>query len=440
MTARPGRTTNFIPRCGAFAVDFAHRPLTSGKPAPAIAAPRPAPQVSTPAPARLAWLLGSLLLFAIVALVVMWVRLRASSPYDEFVRQCRPGPWGELQYTRMLIEPPETLVTDEVLAPHPARWFFAGYSRETLHPLCEDAGLAPDALDAFIDPASPGGAVIVRPPAEFVLGLSASARAALYGVLALSPENPNQQEPFRFRAADVDEWFADSGLAPATIAAVRRVLYRRGTSVICSDADVLLPTLPTREERTRLLLTLARKSTLLVKLRVRPDSDIAALEDYWGRGPRAKDIGSLLQSLAKRPRGITIDITHLLTRFARARIYTYPGGSDRIDASHDCHWSSLNFFNDPPDDTYADAEVVRKAFENDYEPVEGPRTFGDVLLFARGDDEVIHSCIYIADDIVFTKNGASSTIPWMLMSLDDVIAFYPADKPLTVRTYRRKNL
>jgi hypothetical protein len=48
--------------------------------------------------------------------------------------------------------------------------------------------------------------------------------------------------------------------------------------------------------------------------------------------------------------------------------------------------------------------------------------------------------VYVADDIVFTKNGSSQVMPWMLMDLADVIAFYPSEPPLVVRSFRRKNL
>lgn len=380
-----------------------------------------------------------MLSWAFLGLYVFVLR-PAPSPYDDYVHPCRPGPWGDLQYSRLLLEPPENLVTDEMLAPRPLRWFFPGHTPESLRGLWRDAGLDPAGVDAFVDPQSPPGATILRPTAEFVLGLSPAARTALYSVLSTSAENPNQQEPFRFRADAVDDWFEQSGLTPATIAAVRRLLYQRGRSILCSDTDVLLPQIASRAERVRLLATLARKSTLLMKLRVTPDSDIAALEAYWGRGMRTKDIGSLLRSVAKRPRGVTVDVTHLLTRFARARLYSYPQASDQPDANHDCHWSSLNFFNDPVDDSFADAAAVKAALENDYAVVDGPPTFGDVLVFIRGEDEVIHSCVYIADDIVFTKNGSSPTIPWMLMALPDAVAFYPADRPLTVRAYRRKQL
>lgn len=364
--------------------------------------------------------------------------------YDEYIHQCHPGPWGELQYSRILIEPPDDFVTAQRLEPQPIQWVFKGHTPAGLQVLWTTAGLNPAQQRLLEDPArrtvSPD-AIVVRPPEDLVLNLGADSRAAIYAVLSSFAENPNQNEPFRFRADAVDEWFDRSNLKPEILALVRRMLYRRGNSALFSDHDLVLPLLRTRAERLQLIATLARKSTLLVKLRVLPTSDIETLTNYWGHGPRSKDIGPLLLSISHRPRGITLDIAHLLTRFARARIFTYPQPADHPDdITHDCHWTSLNFFNDPPDERFADAAVVKTTLERDYTPVVGRPAFGDIFVFALPDGKVIHSCVFIADDIVFTKNGASNTMPWMLMNLQDVIAYYPADPPLTIRAFRRRDL
>jgi hypothetical protein len=366
-----------------------------------------------------------------------------SSPYDDYVHQCRPGPWGELQYSRLVIEPPDEFILEEYITPQPLNWVFPGYDRQRVHDLFASAGLtdvqfreltAPDAVEVSDD------AVIVRPTFALALNLSRESRAKIYSALSRHPQNLVQHEPFRFRADSVDEWFSDCGLSPETISLAKRVLYQRGSSILCSDHDVLLSQIQSRAERLRLVRTLARKSTLLVKLRVSPQDDVAALADYWGRGSRRKDMRALLNSISHRPQGITLDIAHLLPSFARSRLFTYPPPSDDPRAaSHDCHWTSLNFFNDQPDERYADIEAVRASFEQDHEIVTNQPRLGDIIVFVTPSDEVIHSCVFVADDIVFTKNGASDAMPWILMNLPDVVAFYPADPPLTLRIFRRKS-
>lgn len=369
-----------------------------------------------------------------------------TSIYDEFVQRCKPGPWGELQYSRLLIEPPDEFVTAHDLMPDELKWVFKDYTPEKLRELCQRAALS-DAQIAelgthVVTPGEPD-AITIKPTGAFILALSPKARSVLYTALAEFPENPSQNEPFRYRAGPgaADEWFANSGLAPETIKLVSHLLYQRGTALLFSDDDVVLPLLPSRSERFKLMKTLARKSTLLLKLRVKTDSDLDTLVGYWGQGPRSKDLRPLLESISHRPRGITLDVAHLLPRFARARLYSYPQASDHPDDGlHDCHWTCLNFFNDVPDEKYTDAKVVKHTFETEYVRVVGRPTLGDIFVFSRPDGRVIHSCVYIADDIVFTKNGASSVMPWILMKLSDVIAFYPADPPLTVSAFRRRDL
>ena len=356
--------------------------------------------------------------------------------------QTKPGPWGELQYSRIVIEPPEALVVAAQPTARPAIWTFPGYTVESLTAfwlaLPLDAAQHEQISDRrhweiFAD------GIRIRPPTEFQQGLNPEIRAQIYSTLAAFVENPDQNDPFRFRADAAAEWFADSGLKPETIAIVQRLLYRRGSSLLFSDLNLVLPKVPTLHERTRLIKTLARKSTLMVKLRIRSDSDIDALDRYWGRGQRAKDIKPLLQSLARDSKGATIDIIHLLPRLPRSLLYTYPAINDAGNHTYmDCHWSVLNFFNATPDNRYSDINEVNRTFSEDYYPFTSAPTFGDVLMFATPEGDVIHSCIYIADDIVYTKNGASPNAPWILMALSDVIAFYPTTTSLDIQFFRAK--
>lgn len=364
-----------------------------------------------------------------------------SHPYDEYVRQARPGPWGELEYSRLLIEPPDEFVIDDPSLVAPPVWIFKGHSHDRLAALWQSAGLDEASIAALSAATEPGPdeTLIVRPPPDLVINLRTASRAAIYAILSGFPENSAQAEPFRFRADNADEWFEHSNVSAETLALVRRLLYRRGNSLLFSDHAVVLPRIASAAERIRLIKTLARKSTLLVKLRVRPKSDLETIADYWGRGPRRKGMRALLESISHRPEGITIDVAHLLPKFARSVLFTYPPPpASPIDAGHDCHWTSLNFFSDEPDERFADTDIVRETLERDYVPVVGRPTLGDILAFARQNGAVIHSCVFVADDIVFTKNGASEAMPWILMNLSDVIAFYPADPPLTIRAYRRR--
>lgn len=354
----------------------------------------------------------------------------------------KTGPWGELSYNRIVIEPPESLIRAVYSAPRQAVWVFKHYTTEAFAALMDSAALTPEQRQFTANPANYeviDGDIVLRPPAAFIEGLSPESRAIIYTALSEFPENPDQHDPYRFRADAADEWFRASELPETTVALVKKLLYRRGNSLVFSDQGLVLGRIPSLQERVRLIKTLARKSTLMVKLRIRASSDIEALDNYWGRGQRTKDIQPLLQSLVRDGTGSTIDIIHLLPRLPRSLLYTYPAISEPGSTSYlDCHWTVLNFFNMRPDDRYQQLEAVTAAFLNEYYPVTGQPTFGDIIMFAKPDGSIIHSCVYIAAEIVFTKNGASPNAPWILMSLSDVEAFYPSKEPLDLQYYRLK--
>jgi hypothetical protein len=131
---------------------------------------------------------------------------------------------------------------------------------------------------------------------------------------------------------------------------------------------------------------------------------------------------------------------HLLPPFARRRLYTYHAVSEEKSRSgRDCHWSALNFFSEQPDDRFCDVNEVNRVLDEDYYRVRRDFRLGDVVEFfdQRG---AMHSAVYLADDVLFTKNGRNSWHPWMLMKLDDMKYYYPRRRELQVEYYRRKDL
>lgn len=352
------------------------------------------------------------------------------------------GPWGRLESSRILIEPPEDFVPSFYTTPQPLRWTFAGYTDAALAAVWQQAGLSPAQRQSLDHPSrreNSANGIILHPETELVLGLSPDARAKIYTALAVFPQNVPQFDPFRGGAGSSEDWFQDSTMPADVIALTKRLFYRRGEVILFSDHDLVLPLLADPVERAHYIKVLSRKSALLVKLHVRHDSDIDALASYWGQGRRSKDVKPLIQSLAQRPDGGVIDLVHLLPAFARALLYTYPLPSSRpSDVARDCHWTSLNFFHTHPDDRFKNLEFVQETIMNDYYPTSGTPAMGDIVMLLRSGGQGVHSCVYVADDIVFTKNGASFSTPWQLARLENVVAFYSLIEPLEVRRYRAR--
>jgi len=339
-----------------------------------------------------------------------------------------PGPWGALEYIRITIEPPDEYVPVDERVFEKTRWVFGGQSPEQVLALFSACDLTAGQRAELANPAvwSPGtNATVVWPSPQLILGLSQSARARIYSVLAHDERNDFQMWPYTFRTGGFDTWFERSGCSDATIALVRRLTYLRGSSVCFSDLPEVFSQISTLSERRRLVKTLSRNSTVLMKLRIAPDTDVDALMAYWKGTWRAKDIQPMLESLTRVPGGTTIDIAHLLPKFARQRLNTYPA-QDPSTPAIDCYWTAMNFFRDPPDDRYYDPAVWQSELNTNYTVVAQP-TFGDLVFFLRPDDRPIHAAVFIADDVVFTKNGGNDRQPWILMKWDDLLARYPQD-------------
>jgi hypothetical protein len=167
--------------------------------------------------------------------------------------------------------------------------------------------------------------------------------------------------------------------------------------------------------------------------------------EYWAAGGRAKDLRPLLESLARVPEGCKIDIAHLLPPFARQRIYTYPQPADDTGtAKEDCHWTSVNFFNNRPTPVFFNPEETARFMKANYSEIgSGTKSaqFGDVICLVTSQDIVVHSAVYIADDILFSKNGAGLNQPWIYVKLEDMLPHYMiSNETLKVVTYRRKQI
>ena len=354
-----------------------------------------------------------------------------------------PGPWGQLQYARIQLDPPDEFIPTNAHCFGPTRWFFEGYTPAALGELFRQCGLSASQQAALMNPAlwSDGtNGIVVTPGDDLVLGLGEPARERIYSVLARNRFNTLHLWPFKSRQGGVDEWFKQSGLSPGTLALLNQLTYLRNGRLCFSDLAVVYPRIPSSEERVRFIKTLARTSALLMKLQVQTGCDLAGLCDYWDDGQHNKDIWTLLESLTNIPGGMTIDVTHLLPPFARKRLYTYPVpalDSPRVGWP-DCNWTAMNFFNDPPDNRYYDSEVWGRALEQNYTKVR-QASFGDLIVFYRPDGVPIHMVVFIADDVVFTKNGSSSWHPWTLMKWDDLMADYTLDYAPAYIIFHRKD-
>jgi hypothetical protein len=334
--------------------------------------------------------------------------------------------------------------TDEMfpdVPPPPVEWVFDQIPEAEVVALLGRAGLTDAHREALLDRSrwtSRGAGWVLSPPAEVVREMGAAPRKAIYAVLGRSPSNPWHAQPFRLDARTFDGWLEGCGLPEEKRELLRRMTYAEGETVYFADIPLMESHL-TREEILCLGKAISQTSTLLMNLRVMPDSDIGALASYWGRAGRGHAMKSFLASLPKVPGGCTVSVTYFFPAFARMRLFTYP--DPRLDPRaprEDCFWTAMNFFRETPDDRFFDWAFTQQALRTEYVPIEAPRLFGDLILLSDERKRAVHLCVYVADDVVFTKNGADVLQPWVLMRIPEMMRRYTFGGPLETRCFRRK--
>ncbi|HEY6167267.1 MAG TPA: hypothetical protein VI454_04450, partial [Verrucomicrobiae bacterium] len=357
------------------------------------------------------------------------------------------GPWGTLECTRIALEVPREFIFTSLPQMDQPVWHFNGWSREAVAKLFEGAELTPGQRASLFERSNwdvTAAGVKVHPEPALILGLSATSRERIYTVLTKYWENEVQRLAYVFKPELLDERFEGSELRPELIGEVKRLLYRQGKYWMFADLYSLLGTLHSEAEKQALAKVVSRQWTYLVRLRVTPEADLDELTAYWSAGGRSKDVRPLLESLRRLPQGASLDISHLLTQFARRRIYTFPAPTaDALERRQDCHWTAYNFFSQVPDDRFSDPEVLKKVFAGEYEKVSGQPRMGDLVVLMNPQGQMLHSAVYVADDLVFCKNGAHFSHPWMLMKLPDMLDYYLAlyqpDHAVLTGYFRRKS-
>lgn len=351
------------------------------------------------------------------------------------------GPWGELELTRFSLQEPAPYLPDVHEKIPAARWVFEKYTTDQLTALFQSLEVTPGTRARLLDRSQwqvLADGVVLHPSRELLHGLTQRARQQLYPLLGESRHNFSHFYPFRFRAGGFEDWFKDSGLPSEALEFVRDLTYTNRTGALCLVDIALLQERLTPHEYSQLLQSLYSEPSVLLSLRVRPTSDLPSLAAYWGRGGREQEVLAILRSLSHVPGGGSISVSHLLPPFARTRLYTHHSDTNSPVNEQDCYWTSANFFRRDPDPRLAAGVSPHDILISDYEESRERPRLGDVLLVMER-QKPVHACVYIADDVVFTKNGANYHQPWILMQLADMLARYSSDQAMAILVLRPKN-
>ena len=394
--------------------------------------------------------LTAVLIATWLGVATIWLRAGGHASGDGGIptpaTAARTGKWGEMTLVPIVISPPMELVfTDWGFMRQPT-WFFPGANADMVAQVLQSAGVsAADAerLRAGARPESRIGGVVLTPDPAWVRSLTPETRARIYHMLAGCELNVNQVQAFRYPGGNLESWLDPGLISPHTRQLVEPLIYRDGSYMLFSDVELVRKEIGDEEELRRLGKTLYRQPTVIARLSVNRPADVDELVEYWGRGGRRTEIRPLLESVAGGGADRFIDVIHLLPPFARKYLYRYPKLSAAdIDkpAVVNCLWTSLNFFQTKADDRFLDAAVALKTLKEDYFVVESDFELGDIVAFLDEKGDLFHAAVYVADDLVFSKNGISAMAPWTLMSIDDVKGYYRwrSETPRMI-VHRRKN-
>ncbi len=354
------------------------------------------------------------------------------------------GPWGQLEFFEVNLEAPLDLIRANLPASIRTRWFFPKMSPDMVGGFLEKLQLGPDLEERLKDQnrwiQEPEGTSIF-PRIEDLERIPKEARAILYKKLSASPENPHHVEPEILYGASLEESFKGFVISQRVLDFFQNTVYRYGSTLLFADTPGALSLAQSEEERLTIMRALSRTPSLVAKLILASGSSVE-LSQYWQKGFRLKDTSTFMASIKRYKSIDRIDLVHLLPANIRRILYTFPDPTlSRSGYLPDCHWSSLNFFNPQPLERLGDPSQATAYALEYFTPVTPPYTLGDVLFFSDTQTgDAYHSCCYVADDIVFTKNGRSPLQPWVLMKLEKVKSLYDMHFQTEVKAYRRKDL
>ncbi|OYW77036.1 MAG: hypothetical protein B7Z37_05825 [Verrucomicrobia bacterium 12-59-8] len=377
----------------------------------------------------IAWFSAVILLLASFAGVRAGAEDASAQQQNELFT-CASGPWGRVGYYYFYLEAPDYVVEKFPLPNTTTKWVFNVNEFDRIEPLLKNAGMAQERLDQLLAPrrvVKDTQYAYVFPSAADVESLTAENRAIIYNELARNPANVFQYSPVFFLTDSVEEWAKDSGLSAAIVTKISRLSYKAGSALVFADIPLLLSQAADVAEARYIMRKLTRVRTLMAQLELSKEDSIPDLLNYWstGLGLRQKELEPLMQAIIRTKGLAHLDILHLVPPLPRKLLYTYPDISYAAEGRlPDCHWTSLNFFNLTPQPFLLDTRLATSLVKQDFDKVEPPYRYGDVLMFITPDGRAVHSATYLADDILFSKNGSNLLTPWLLMRLQDLSKLY----------------
>jgi hypothetical protein len=378
-------------------------------------------------------------LLVILALgVAPWAR-GADAP----LLHCQPGPWGRIEYHTLYLAAPDTILNEFAMPNPETRWCFEGRSLDWVRLFLTSSGLDQAIgtrllADTRSQP-DEEGVITLFPTEADLLALSPTTRSLIYHELGEYDENPFFQDPICIPDSNLDAWLNGTDFPPNVTALIRQLAYKDGDALFFGDLCAVLKYTANDAQARQWVRELTRVRAVVAFLQVDGTDDLPALRRYWSADFHRTDALPMLEAAAALPGGDRLDLTHLLPPLPRRLAYGYVSPDiERTGQTPNCHWTSLNFFNYTQQNILLDLKLASSKVLESYDPVSPPYTFGDVLFFLNKDGNAYHSCVYLADNLVFTKNGENEMMPWIVTRIEDVKQLYGREPNYQIQAYRRR--
>ena len=361
------------------------------------------------------------------------------------------GTWGTLRATRIRLTPPDPML-DRMHFVDCSRWSFGSLEWSQIDQVLRNAGLPPAIFNALQDPAIRSRSTdtnerSIRVPDDLRFNLPPAARTALYRELARFESNLIQRLPWLLPTS---EGMDRAKLNLRLRHAIDQLAFARSDRRYLVDADLLLPFVTDAHELKRLKTLLFSVPSYSLELLRGHQDELAATIAYWSR-TSAPNVVERLQAFAGGDALDSLDVLNLLPPLARRVINSFPDNIHSPRAAN-CFWTALNFDRTLNNnqllpnatDLFHSAKVAASILDQDYVPVEPPYRLGDVLTVGTRDlngkvTRLEHAMVYLASDIVLTKNGVGEFTPFSLSLLADVSALYTWAFGETLQGYRLRS-
>ncbi len=381
--------------------------------------------------------LAGMMLMLVINIIIRQYRPASASVS---VKIATNAAWGVMREQTLMLERPAQAFENQT--PPEIRWVFGGFSPAQLREFFQSSGLSARQQSLLLDEKiwqSSGVEIVVRPPLEVVRDLDAASRQKIYDVLARTAENVPQRYPYVFRGA-FEDWFAGSQLPARLRREVRRMTYEQNQVLFFADLPYFQLTAPSNEVFL-LARQVSRVPVVLASLEIAQPAQFEDWKRYWLPPGQASSFDPLIVSLSRQGSD-DLNISALLPPLPRLLLYRYPQPSASIPRNADCVWTSLNFFNEEPDNRLVEQSFASQTLQTQYRVVPKADALGDIIMLHRpsadGNSKLIHMCVQVADDLVFTKNGGDIYQPWVLMHLEDVRALFSYEPVIETTVFRRR--